>query len=281
MKDREIVHLSEGLATRDGAGVRLLRLIGTPGLDMLDPFLMLDHFGSDRPGDYIAGFPDHPHRGFETVTYLLAGRDRHRDSAGNEGVIEPGGVQWMTAGRGIVHSEMPEQEQGLLSGFQLWINLPSSLKMCEPAYQEFSAATLPVDRGTAGAKVVLVAGTSASGVEGPVRQPATDPLYLDIGVQPEAEYRQSIPAGHSAFLAVSDGSVRVPGPSGEVLLAPGSVGVLGPGHSVTLRGADRGARLLLCAGRPLGEPVARAGPFVMNTESELRQAFVDFQGGRL
>ncbi len=281
MADREILRSVRGMPTSDGAGVRLLRLIGTPALDMLDPFLMLDHFGSDRPGDYIAGFPDHPHRGFETVTYLHAGRVRHRDSAGNEGVIEPGGVQWMTAGRGIVHSEMPEQEQGLLSGFQLWINLPAAHKMDKPAYQEFPAERLAVDDTFPGVRVVVVAGASAGGMRGPVRQQATDPLYLDIELEAGARYRQPVPPGHAAFVVAVDGDVAV-GPGGAGQRAePGSVAVLGDGDGVTLIGGERGGRLLLCAGRPLGEPVARAGPFVMNTEAELHQAFMDYRSGRL
>ncbi len=281
MADREILRSVRGMPTSDGAGVRLLRLIGTPALDMLDPFLMLDHFGSDRPGDYIAGFPDHPHRGFETVTYLHAGRVRHRDSAGNEGVIEPGGVQWMTAGRGIVHSEMPEQEQGLLSGFQLWINLPAARKMDEPAYQEFPAEQLAVDDSSPGVRVVVVAGTSAGGMRGPVRQQATDPLYLDIELEAGARYRQPVPPGHAAFVVVVDGDVAVGVFGAGRRAEPGCVAVLGDGDGVTLIGGERGGRVLLCAGRPLGEPVARAGHFVMNTEAELHQAFIDYRSGRL
>lgn len=211
----------------DGAGVELDRVIGQPGLLDLDPFLLFDHFHSDRPDDYIAGFPPHPHRGFETVTYLLAGRMRHRDNAGHEGVIDAGGVQWMTAGRGIVHSEMPEQRAGLLSGFQLWINLPASHKLAAPAYQERGADEIPEQRDASGARVRVIAGTTLSGTRGPVSQPLTDPLYLDIQVPSGGRYDERVPAGHNGFVFVVAGRCHLDG--AERPLQAGEIGVLSTG----------------------------------------------------
>src|SRR5690606_39016009 len=190
-----------GLPTSDGAGVRLTRVIGGPELPDLDPFLLLDEFGTDRAEDYIAGFPDHPHRGFETVTYMLDGRMRHRDNHGNEGLLTSGGVQWMTAGRGLVHSEMPEQESGRMRGFQLWVNLPAREKMTDPRYQEFGADRIPVARPAAGVEVKVIAGR-VGGVEGPIRQPATEPLYLDIALAAGAAWEYTLPDGHNAFAYV-------------------------------------------------------------------------------
>mgnify|MGYP000641611917 CR=1 FL=1 len=194
---REIVTTTPGMPATDGAGVRMTRIIGTPQLDMLDPFLLLDCFESDRPEDYIGGFPSHPHRGFETVTYLLAGRMRHKDNAGNEGVIEPGGVQWMTAARGIVHSEMPEQQAGLLEGFQLWVNLPAEHKMDSPAYQEHGADEIPVETRDGDVRVRVIAGETAHGTRGPVVQPLIEPLYLDVELPPGARFGEALPAAHS------------------------------------------------------------------------------------
>jgi redox-sensitive bicupin YhaK (pirin superfamily) len=259
----------------DGAGVKLTRVIGTPQLPDLDPFLMLDEFGSDRPGDYLAGFPAHPHRGFETVTYMLDGRMRHKDNHGNEGLLTPGAVQWMTAGRGIVHSEMPEQEDGLMRGFQLWVNLPAKDKMTAPQYQEFGADRIPEATPADGVKVKVIAGT-VDGVEGPVRQPATDPTYLDIALQAGASFEHALPDGHNAFAYVYEGAVAL---EGEDVAMKGDLLVFGPGEGVrfTAKGASR---LILVGGRPLREPVAKYGPFVMNTKEELMQAFVDYQEGR-
>ena len=269
-----------GMPTSDGAGVRLTRLIGTPQLPQLDPFLMLDEFGTERAEDYLAGFPDHPHRGFETVTYMLDGRMRHRDNHGNEGVLVPGSVQWMTAGRGLVHSEMPEQEEGRMRGFQLWVNLPARLKMTEPRYQEFPPAKIPLAHPAEGVEVKVVAGRVGD-AEGPIRQPATDPVYLDASLSGGAEWEYALPEGHNAFAYVFEGEVLVgSGGSAREMAAP-QLAVLDGGPRVRLRAGGRGGgRVLLVAGRPLGEPVARHGPFVMNTQQELVQAFQDYQAGR-
>ncbi|MCE7032504.1 pirin family protein [Lysobacter sp. GX 14042] len=274
-----IDRIVRGMPTSDGAGVRLTRVIGTPQLSELDPFLMLDEFGTDRAEDYIAGFPDHPHRGFETVTYMLDGRMRHRDSHGNEGVLVPGSVQWMTAGRGLVHSEMPEQEEGRMRGFQLWVNLPARLKMSEPQYQEFAAERIPLVTPEAGVTVKVVAGRVGE-VAGPVSQPATEPVYLDVSLDAGAAWEHALPQGHNAFAYVFEGAAAIGQDAAARELAAPQLAVLGGGPRVRLQAAGGGARVLLVAGRPLGEPVARHGPFVMNTREELMQAFADFQAGR-
>ena len=272
-----VARIVTGMPATDGAGVRLSRLLGTPQLDMLDPFLMLDEFGTDRPQDYLAGFPDHPHRGFETVTYMLEGRMRHRDNRGNEGLLVPGSVQWMTAGRGLVHSEMPEQEEGRMRGFQLWINLPARDKLCEPRYQEFEPARIPRVRPAPGVDVAVIAGRVADAV-GPVQQPATSPVYLDIALDPGARWTFELPAGHAAFAYVFEGVADV-GADARTLRA-GQLAVLEGEGELALCAGTPAARLLLVAGRPLREPVARHGPFVMNTREELQQAFADYQAGR-
>lgn len=274
---RSVTRIVHGLAASDGAGVALTRVIGSPELEMLDPFLLLDRFASDNPEDYIAGFPPHPHRGFETVTYLLEGRMRHKDSAGHEGVIEAGGVQWMTAGRGVIHSEMPEQENGLLAGFQLWLNLPAAHKMDPAAYQEYGREQIPLERRDNGAEVRVVAGTTALGTAGPVKQPLTDPLYLDVTLPAMAEFIEPIPEHYSAFAFGISGEVVV----GDQRLAPEQLAILGRGGEARLSAGPDGARLLLVAGRPLREPVARGGPFVMNSKAEIQQAISDYQEGRL
>ena len=280
MKTRTVKNVIGGQATSDGAGVELVRMIGQPGLMDLDPFLLLDSFRSDDPDDYIAGFPPHPHRGFETVTYLLNGRMRHRDNAGNEGVIEAGGIQWMTAGRGIVHSEMPEQENGLLAGFQLWINLPAAQKMATPAYQEHDASGIPVET-RAGAEIRVITGTTSAGTTGPVTQPLTEPLYLDVSLAPGARFEESLIRGHNAFVHVIEGHVSLPGDDDtRVQLSGDQLAVLTQGENVEVTGGDVQSRFLLIAGKPLNENVARQGPFVMNTQDELRQAFSDYQAGR-
>ncbi len=273
---RPIERLVRGMETSDGAGVSLVRVIGTPVLPQLDPFLLLDHFSSDNPDDYIAGFPPHPHRGFETVTYLLAGHMRHRDNAGHEGVIRSGGVQWMTAGRGIVHSEMPEQEQGLLSGFQLWVNLPAAHKMDAPRYQEIDPEAIPVERREDGSEVRVIAGTTSRGTGGPVHQLITDVLYYDVRLGSGATFREPLPGDYTAMLLVVGGAVRI----GEARIDADQLVVLGAGEGVELHGVEADNRLLLLAGQPLGEPIARHGPFVMNTAEEVRQAFRDYQAGR-
>lgn len=278
---RTVSRVVRGRPTTDGAGVELTRVIGQPDLPMLDPFLLLDAFRSDRPDDYIAGFPPHPHRGFETVTYLLAGRMRHRDNAGHEGVIEPGGIQWMTAARGIVHSEMPEQEDGLLEGFQLWVNLPAAHKMDPPAYQEHAAAAIPLERREEGVLVHVIAGRTAQGTAGPVVQPLTEPLYLDVELPPGTRFEEALPADHNAFAYVVSGTLEAAdGEGGEIRLGRDDLAILSHGNRVSLRAGADGARVLLLAGRPLQEPVARGGPFVMNTQAEIRQAFSDYEAGR-
>jgi quercetin 2,3-dioxygenase len=279
-----IVRTVRGLPTSDGAGVRLHRVIGTEQLPDLDPFLLLDEFGTDRAEDYIAGFPDHPHRGFETVTYMLDGRMRHRDNHGNEGLLEPGSVQWMTAGRGLVHSEMPEQQAGRMRGFQLWVNLPSALKMTAPKYQEYAPERVPVVRPVAGVVVKLIAGEAADAdgrvLRGPIEQPATAPLYFDIALDPGAAWEVALPVGHSAFAYAYEGAATVGEGDNARALATRVLGVLGGGERLRLRAGAEAARVILVAGRPLREPVARYGPFVMNTREELMQAVVDYRQGR-
>jgi len=272
---RQVARLVTGMPATDGAGVELVRVIGQPQLMELDPFLLLDSFRSDDPDDYIAGFPPHPHRGFETVTYLLNGCMRHKDNAGNEGVIEPGGIQWMTAGRGIVHSEMPEQQDGLLEGFQLWINLPASHKMTTPGYQEHGSDDIPVETRP-GARIRVLTGRTSLGTEGPVTQPLTDPLYLDVSLDADTGFEESVPAGHNAFVYGINGTIHI----GDNAFGRDQLAVLGAGDSVSLASGDDGARFLLIAGKPLNEPIVRAGPFVMNTREELHQAYHDYQTGR-
>jgi quercetin 2,3-dioxygenase len=275
-RSRRLVWTGAGMPASDGAGVKLNRVIGQPALPDLDPFLMLDEFGSDDPTAYIGGFPSHPHRGFETVTYMLAGRMRHKDNAGNEGLLGPGSVQWMTAGRGIVHSEMPEQESGLMQGFQLWVNLPAKDKMTAPRYQDIAADRVPVVDLGGDVSARVLAGEIA-GVKGPVDPGATQPIFLDLTLPAGSAATIPLPEGHNAFVYVYEGEARV-GDPGEAL-ARGRIGVLSQGDEVRL-GSDKGARLILVAGKPLGEPVAKYGPFVMNTEAELAQAFEDYRAGR-
>ncbi len=274
-----IVRKVRGLPTSDGAGVKLTRVIGGPDLPDLDPFLMLDEFGTDRPEDYLAGFPSHPHRGFETVTYMIDGRMRHKDNHGHEGLLTPGSVQWMTAGRGLVHSEMPEQESGRMRGFQLWINLPARDKMSAPKYQEYAPERIPVVRPAAGVTVKVIAGT-VDGVSGPIAQPATDPVYLDIALAPGADWAFDLPDGHSAFAYAYEGGVDIGDGGNARPLDAHELAVLGGGGRLQLKAGAAETRLILVAGRPLREPVAKYGPFVMNTKQELMQAFVDYQEGR-
>ncbi len=275
---RTVERLVQGQATSDGAGVRLTRVLAQDLQRRLDPFLMLDAFGTERPGDYIGGFPDHPHRGIETITYMLQGRMRHRDSAGHESLMEPGGVQWMRAGRGVIHSEMPEQAEGAMEGFQLWLNLPARDKLCPPWYRDTPSPQLPEWQG-AGVTLRVIAG-QAQGVAGAVQRAATEPLYLDMHLAPGAQLAQPLAAGHNAFVYVYRGELSIAGTlvrrQRMALLAntPGSDGV-------RLQAGAEGARALLIAGRPLGEPIAQYGPFVMNTQAELVQAVQDFQAGRL
>ncbi len=273
---REVSKVVDAMRTSDGAGVRLSRSLGSPQLAMLDPFLMLDEFRSDDPNDYIAGFPDHPHRGFETVTYMLAGAMEHRDSIGNRGHLGPGSVQWMTAGSGIIHSEMPKQENGLMWGFQLWVNLPARSKMMKPRYQDLQADKVP-EVTVGSATVRIVAGTVA-GVTGPVEGIVTAPTMLDVKLAAGGSFDHELPVEHAAFVYVFEGAVKV-GPQRRAI-ARGQLATLSRGETVHAE-SEGGGRFLLLAGAPIGEPVARYGPFVMNTEDELRQAFADYRSGRL
>ncbi|MDP9966103.1 redox-sensitive bicupin YhaK (pirin superfamily) [Variovorax paradoxus] len=278
---RGIDHIVAGVSTSDGDGVKLTRVLQQPLQKRLDPYLMLDAFGSDNPGDYLGGFPSHPHRGFETVTYMIAGRMRHRDSAGHEGLLQNGGVQWMTAGRGLVHSELPEQEDGLMEGFQLWLNLPAKDKMREPWYRDIQSEEIPEYTTAAGVHVRVIAGAS-HGIEGAVRREHTEPLYLDITLPPGTEFAHPLPDDHNALVYAFRESVWIAGsevPTRRMAILandPGSDGV------VLRAGATNHspARALLIAGKPLHEPIAQYGPFVMNTQEQLRQAMEDFQSGK-
>jgi len=273
-KIRELQTLTSGIATSDGDGVKMTRIIGSPELNMLDPFLLFDAFESEQANDYIGGFPDHPHRGFETVTYLLAGRMRHKDSAGHEGVIEAGGVQWMTAGKGIIHSEMPEQEDGLLQGFQLWINLPAKQKMQAPAYQEFSVDDIAVERLANGTEIRVVAGTSNNGTTGPVINHWVNPIYMDVTLPKDQKFEQTVNRDDNVFIYVIEGELAV-GKSKRVI-SHRKIGLLQTGEKVAVT-ANESTRFLLLAAQALNEPVARGGPFVMNTKAEVLQAFDDFK----
>src|SRR5690242_2884361 len=253
---RAVARVVRGIPASDGAGVRLNRVIGQPGFSELDPFLLLDEFHSDDPGDYIAGFPEHPHRGFETVTYLIAGRVRHEDNKGHKGLLTPGSVQWMTAGRGIIHSEMPEQENGLMQGFQLWVNLPAKDKMTAPRYQELPPKDIPVATLDGGIAVKVIAGT-VGGVSGPVNGIATEPVLLDVALPEGGHFTLPLPTGHNAFLYPFDGDIAVGEAASRV--ARGSIAVLGAGDGVIITAPNGAARVLLAAGRPLNEPVARYG----------------------
>ncbi|WEN41407.1 Putative quercetin 2,3-dioxygenase [Thauera sp. GDN1] len=277
-RPRALERLVTGMPTSDGAGVKLTRVLTQKLQRRLDPFLMLDAFGSDKADDYIAGFPDHPHRGFETVTYMIAGRMLHRDSAGHEGLLENGGVQWMTAGRGVIHSEIPQQEEGLMEGFQLWLNLPAKDKMSAPWYRDFAATELPRFTTEAGVEATVIAGDS-HGVGGAVTRDTTAPLYLDLHLPAGASFAQPLPAGHNAFLYVYRGELKVDGQTVPVrnmaILANDA-----DSDGVAIEAATE-TRALLIAGRPLGEPIAQYGPFVMNTEQEIYQAVADYRAGRL
>ena len=280
MSERRVVKIVTGQPTSDGAGVRLRRVIGTQDLDHLDPFLLLDEFKSDRPDDYLAGFPDHPHRGFETVTYMLAGSMRHQDHVGNRGELIAGSVQWMTAGRGIIHSEMPQQKDGLMWGFQLWVNLPARDKMTAPRYQDVPPEKVPTVALADGASARVLVG-EAGGVSGPVNGVATQPLYLDVTLAPRGRLSHGLPTGHSAFAYVYDGRARFGPLEDSTEVAAGQLAVLGDGELVNVATGNGTARFLLLAARPLREPIARYGPFVMNTREEILQAVQDYQRGTL
>ena len=270
---RRVERLVKGRETSDGDGVRLTRILTSDLQRRLDPFLMLDLFGSDRPGDYLGGFPDHPHRGFETVTYMIEGRMRHRDSAGNQGLLVSGGAQWMTAGSGLIHSEMPEQEAGLMEGFQLWLNLPARDKMSPPHYRDLAPADIP-EFVHEGVRVRVLAGES-HGIAGALLRPVTKPLFLDIHLPAGSRFEEPIASGRSAFLVPYRGSVRV----GESLVSSRTLGLLGDGETVVIEASEE-ARIILVAGTPLKEPIAAYGPFVMNTTEEIHQAFEDYRDGK-
>ncbi|MDX1802769.1 MAG: pirin family protein [Alcanivorax sp.] len=278
--ERNILNTLRALDTSDGAGVRLKRALGYNPMVRLDPFLMLDAFSSENPDDYIAGFPPHPHRGFETVTYLIEGHMRHRDHLGNEGDLKQGGVQWMTAGRGIIHEEMPQQENGLLRGFQLWINLPAAEKLKPAGYLDISDSEIPrLDLATGG-QVKAIAGEVTLGntvLTAPVKGGSTDPLYLDVVLRPDEALTVPLTSGYNAFLYLFEGQLQV---GGETLKSD-HLATLSDGDSIALQAGDQGARLLLVAGKPIGEPIAQYGPFVMNTQDEINQALQDYRDGTL
>lgn len=275
---RPVEQIVLGKETSDGAGVRLTRVLTGSLQRRLDPYLMLDAFGSDDPDDYIAGFPDHPHRGFETITYMLAGNMRHRDSAGHEGLLGNGGVQWMTAGRGVIHSEIPQQEEGVMEGFQLWLNLPARDKMCAPWYQDFGPADLPRYTTADGVDVTVIAGSS-HGVKGAVTRAATAPLYLDIHLPAGTRFVQALPADHNVFVYVYRGEAAIAGravPRQRMAILANHADLDG----VVIEALEA-SRAILVAGRPLNEPIAQYGPFVMNTQEEIHQAMADYRDGKL
>ncbi len=285
---RPLARVIPAINASDGAGVKLRRSLGSAQDLRLDPFLMLDEFGTENPDDYIAGFPPHPHRGFETVTYMIDGRMQHRDHLGNVGDLGPGGVQWMTAGRGVIHSEMPQQDRGRMRGFQLWINLPAAEKMKPASYRDIRPEEIPVAALPGGGTVKIIAGTAQVGdarIEGPINRGGarltTDPLYLDVTLPAGATFEHPVPAGHNAFVYAYEGAVTVGAEEPRTLPAQ-AVGVLGPdGSAVRVSAGAAGARLIVLAARPLGEPVVQYGPFVMNTRAEIEAAIGDYQSGKL
>lgn len=280
---RTLERTIDAVDTSDGAGVKLRRSLGRGAVSRVDPFLMLDEFSSENPDDYVAGFPAHPHRGFETVTYMLDGHMRHEDHLGNRGELMAGGVQWMTAGRGIIHSEMPQQVRGRMRGFQLWINLPAAEKMKPPAYRDIQAGDIPVAESGAGVRVKVIAGTlvqDGRNVSGPIQGLTTDPVYFDVELSPGAVFRHGLASDHNAFIYVYEGEVGVGPAGGRAVLPRQRAGVLSRGTAVEVEAGAAGARLILLAARPIGEPVVQYGPFVMNTQAEIHQAIADYQSGR-
>jgi quercetin 2,3-dioxygenase len=272
---RTVERLVAGVPTSDGAGVRLTRVLTQDLQRRLDPFLMLDAFRNENPDDYIGGFPDHPHRGFETVTYMIAGRMRHHDSAGNEGLLEPGGAQWMTAGSGLIHAELPEQEEGLMEGFQLWLNLPAKNKMMAPGYRDIPSAAIPEFTTDAGVRVRLIAGTS-HGVAGAVQRPDTEPLFLDVHLPAGSRFIQPLPSGHNAFTYTYRGTVTIAGTA----VPDHRMAILANAGSAVCVEAAADARLLIIAGQPLGEPIVQHGPFVMNSAEQIQQTLQDYRAGK-
>lgn len=274
MSIRTIAQIVPPQATMEGAGVKLTRTIASPEFDHHDPFLLLDHFASDNPADYLAGFPMHPHRGIETVTYLLAGQVVHRDSLGNSGTISPGDVQWMTSGSGIMHEEMPKPFNGKMAGFQLWVNIPARLKMSPPRYQEIPAATIPELTFPDGIQIKVIAGRFEETV-GPVTEIAIQPLYLDVSIPAGSNFSTQLPQQHNAIAYLFEGACQI----GGVDVLSSNLIVFTDGDQLTIQTRDQSARLLLVAGKPIGEPIARYGPFVMNTQAEIKQALSDLRNG--
>jgi redox-sensitive bicupin YhaK (pirin superfamily) len=274
MTKRVVQGIIQAMPASDGAGVKLMRSLGQSNAARLDPFLMLDNFSSEEASDYIAGFPAHPHRGFETVTYMLDGHMRHEDHLGNVGELRSGGAQWMTAGRGIIHSEMPQQESGRMRGFQLWINLPAAEKMKPAGYRDIQADQIPVAALPGGGKVKVVAGTS-QGVTGPIDGVSTQPLMIDVDLPAGQSFTQALPEGHNAFIYVYEGKLAVAGQ----LVSTNQAGVLSPGSEVEISAQDGAVQFLMLAAKPLGEPVVQYGPFVMNSREEIEQAIHDYQTG--
>lgn len=276
---RQIEHLYAGVDTQDGAGVKLTRVLTQQLQERLDPYLMLDNFKSHNPDDYVAGFPNHPHRGFETITYMITGRMRHRDSAGNEGLLQNGGVQWMTAASGVIHSELPEQENGAMEGFQLWLNLPAKDKMNDPWYKDFQSDDLPKYSTEDGVDVTVIAGQS-HGIEGAVTRDITEPSYLDIYLPAGTSFSQAIPADHNAFVFVYRGTIEIAGetvPTKTMAILENNADT--DGVTITADSSED-TKVILITGRPLGEPIVQYGPFVMNNQQEIMQAVTDFQSGK-
>jgi len=283
-KGRTLVRVIPGQQTSDGAGVKLRRSIGSSQNIRLDPFLMLDEFGTENPDDYIAGFPPHPHRGFETVTYMIDGHMRHEDHLGNVGELKSGGVQWMTAGRGVIHSEMPQQESGRMRGFQLWVNLPAREKMKPAAYRDIPAADLPILPLENGGSLKLIAGRleingqlQSGQINATPGGMATDPLFLDLSLPAGTRYPVAVPEGHNAFVYAYEGTAEI----GDQPLQKQAAGILGAGSYVDIKAGPEDLRLVLIAGKPLNEPVVQYGPFVMNTREEIEQALEDYRQGKL
>ncbi len=276
MTTRKLQQIIPALPASDGAGVKLMRSLGSANHLRLDPFLMLDAFSSENPDDYVAGFPSHPHRGFETVTYLLDGHMLHEDHLGNRGNLKSGGVQWMTAGRGIIHSEMPQQENGRMRGFQLWINLPAKEKMRPAGYRDIQPSEIPTVELPGGGRAKVIAGT-LNDTPGPVTGGSTDPVYWDIALLPGEIFIEKMKINHNVYVYPFEGSVEI----GDRVLKTHQGGVLGPGDRFEVKAGVDGARFLLLAARPLEEPVVQYGPFVMNTREEIEQAIRDYQNGEL
>lgn len=283
MSIRRLERVIPSVATSDGAGVKLRRSLGASHNQRLDPFLMLDEFGTDRPEDYIAGFPPHPHRGFETVTYMLDGHMRHEDHLGNVGELKSGGVQWMTAGRGIVHSEMPQQEEGRMRGFQLWINLPAKEKMKPASYRDIPAEEIPQAALADGGRIKIIAGRfehEGESTVGAITGLSTEPVFFDVELPANAHFRHALPEGHNAFVYAYEGRLRIAGDEPQALERQ-QAGILSQGEYIEVVAGEDGARFILLAGKPLHEPVVQHGPFVMNTPQEIEQALRDYREGTL